>query len=102
MMINAAVAISPDKPFQLGKFELEEPRDDEVLVRIVASGICHTDIAVKQQSVHLPLPMILGHEGSGIVEAIGNHVSELKVGDHVILTSDSCGSCKKCEQKLPS
>ena len=102
MIINAAVAISPDKPFQLGTFELEEPREDEVLVKIAASGICHTDIAVKQQSVHLPLPMILGHEGSGVVEAIGNRVSELKVGDHVILTSDSCGSCKKCEQRLPS
>ena len=102
MIINAAVAISPDKPFQLRKFELEEPREDEVLVKIVASGICHTDIAVKEQSVHLPLPMILGHEGSGIVEDIGKNVTELKIGDHVILTSDSCGLCKKCEQKLPS
>ena len=76
MIINAAVAISPDKPFQLRKFELEEPREDEVLVKIVASGICHTDIAVKEQSVHLPLPMILGHEGSGIVEDIGKNVTE--------------------------
>ncbi len=102
MIIRAAIAISPDQPFQIKEFELEEPRKDEVLVKISASGICHTDIAVKEQSINLPLPMILGHEGSGVVEAIGENISELKIGDHVVLTSDSCGLCSRCEKKLPS
>ena len=61
--IQAAIATDPTTPFTLGDYELEKPRADEVLVRIVASGICHTDIAVKEQSVLLPLPMVLGHEG---------------------------------------
>ncbi len=100
--IQAAIATDPNTPFTLGEYKLEKPRADEVLVRIVASGICHTDIAVKEQSVHLPLPMVLGHEGSGIVEMVGDAVDHLVVGDHVVLSGDSCGSCHKCQHGLPS
>lgn len=100
--IRAAIATDPIKPFILGDYELEKPRADEVLVRIVASGICHTDIAVKEQAVKLPLPMVLGHEGSGIVEMVGDGVKHLSVGDHVVLSGDSCGSCRKCHHGLPS
>lgn len=100
--IQAAVAYSPDQPFTLQTMTLEPPRADEVLVRIVASGICHTDVAVKEQSVLLPLPMVLGHEGSGVVEAVGSSVQHLAVGDHVVLSGDSCGHCHSCHGGLPS
>ncbi len=98
MSLNAlaAVALSPDKPFELQQVDLYPPRDDEVRVRIVAVGICHTDIAVKEQSVQLPLPMVLGHEGAGVVEEVGGAVSHVAVGDHVVLSSDSCGHCRRC------
>ncbi len=100
--ILAAVALSPDQPFLLQTLTLDAPRADEVLVRIVASGICHTDVAVKTQSVLLPLPMVLGHEGSGIVEAVGEAVHHLAVGDHVVLSGDSCGHCSRCHTGMPS
>ena len=67
---TAAVATGPDTPFEFHEVELLPPRADEVLVRIVASGICHTDVAVKEQSVELPLPMVLGHEGAGVVPCV--------------------------------
>lgn len=98
MQIQAAIATRPEDPFEIRSYDLESPRPDEVLVRLVASGICHTDIAVKDQDVKLPLPMILGHEGAGIVEAVGSGVSHLKPGDHVVLSGDSCGVCNKCQQ----
>lgn len=102
MKISAAIAREPDKPFSIESFDLEPPRPDEVLVRVVATGICHTDIAVKEQDVKLPLPMILGHEGAGIVEQVGSAITHVSVGDHVVLSGDSCGHCRKCQQGLPS
>jgi aryl-alcohol dehydrogenase len=100
--ITAAVALSPEQPFTFEEVELEALRADEVRVRIVASGICHTDVAVKQQSVQLPLPMVLGHEGSGVVEEVGSAVHHLTVGDHVVLSSDSCGVCRRCHAGMTS
>ena len=91
MSVTVAVAVSPDEPFAFREVELEDLRDDEVRVRIVGSGICHTDVAVKEQSVELPLPMVLGHEGSGVVEAVGSGVRNVAPGDHVVLSGDSCG-----------
>jgi aryl-alcohol dehydrogenase len=102
MKATAAVALHPDEPFTFADIELQDLRDDEVRVRIVASGICHTDVAVKEQSVKLPLPMVLGHEGSGIVEEVGSAISHLAVGDHVVLSGDSCGVCRRCHAGLPS
>ena len=96
MEVQAAIAINPETPFTIADFQLDDPRADEVLVRLVATGICHTDIAVKNQDVLLPLPMILGHEGAGIVENVGSAVTHLKQGDHVVLSGDSCGTCNKC------
>lgn len=99
--ITAAVATTPEQPFTLERLDLEPPRADEILVRIVATGICHTDISVKNQSVKLPLPMVLGHEGAGVVEAVGSAVTHLQVGDHVVMAGDSCGHCDKCQRSLP-
>jgi len=102
MSVTVAVAVSPDEPFAFREVELQALRDDEVRVRIVGSGICHTDVAVKEQSVELPLPMVLGHEGSGVVEAVGSGVRNVAPGDHVVLSGDSCGICRKCHSGLPS
>ena len=97
----AAIATAPDAPFELREVEVLPPKANEVLVRIVATGICHTDVAVKEQSVQLPLPMVLGHEGAGVVEAVGSTVRHLRVGDHVVLAGDSCGECPRCHDGLP-
>lgn len=74
----------------------DDPRADEVRVRIVAAGMCHTDMVARDQLYEVPLPIVLGHEGSGVVEQIGGHVKKVAVGDHVVLTYMWCGHCKPC------
>ncbi|HVY80687.1 MAG TPA: NAD(P)-dependent alcohol dehydrogenase [Steroidobacteraceae bacterium] len=87
----------------LEEIELEAPRPGEVLVRIVASGICHTDArAGASGGPGTPRPVVLGHEGAGIVEAVGAGVTSLQVGDHVVLSGSSCGQCPSCRHNLPS
>ncbi len=83
--------------------ELETPRAGEVLVRIVASGICHTDArAGASGGPGTPKPVVLGHEGAGVVEEVGAGVTTLEVGDHVVLSGSSCGQCASCQRNLPS
>ncbi|WP_027520568.1 NAD(P)-dependent alcohol dehydrogenase [Bradyrhizobium sp. Ec3.3] len=102
MKIEAAVARSKFGSLTLEALELEEPRDDEVRVRMVATGVCHTDVAVRDGTiVPMPQPMVLGHEGAGIVEKVGKSVVKVKVGDRVILSGDSCGHCPSCQDSLP-
>jgi aryl-alcohol dehydrogenase len=87
----------------LEDLELEGPRQGEVLVRIVASGICHTDArAGASGGPGTPKPVVLGHEGAGIVEEVGPGVTTLKVGDHVVLSGSSCGQCPSCQRNFPS
>jgi aryl-alcohol dehydrogenase len=93
---TAAVLEEKNGPFILREVKLEAPRPDEVLIRMVATGICATDAHVRQQLMPTPLPAILGHEGAGIVERVGSTVSHLKPGDHVVLSYHSCGHCKPC------
>lgn len=94
--ITAAVLRTPANPFTFETITLDEPREDEVLVRIIATGVCHTDILA---SKFLPTtPAVLGHEGAGIVEQVGKSVSKVKPGDHVVLSYLSCGQCKQCFQ----
>ncbi len=81
--------------FDIADLEIAEPRRDEVLVRIVAAGICHTDLAMSERP-NMPRPIVLGHEGAGIVEQVGDDVRDLRRGDHVILTYDYCGECTFC------
>lgn len=94
--ILAAVTRGKGEPFRLEAARLRAPQGDEVLVRIVASGLCHTDLIIRDQYYPVPLPAVLGHEGAGIVEAIGPQVSSLAVGDHVVLTYGHCGHCLPC------
>jgi aryl-alcohol dehydrogenase len=99
MEVKAAVVFEPAGEFKIENLELSEPRDDEVVVRIVATGICHTDLAA--QAGHLPIPAppsVFGHEGAGVVEKVGARVTKVKPGDHVVLAWDYCGTCSSCKQ----
>ena len=96
MRVCAAVIERQDAPFVLQDMTLGAPRPDEVLVRMVATGICATDAHVRQQRIPAPLPAILGHEGAGIVVGVGTSITHLKPGDHVVLSYHSCGQCKPC------
>ena len=97
MRIRAAVVREKAKPFSVEELELEAPRPDEVLVRIVGVGVCHTDVKMRDGARPLPLPIVLGHEGAGVVEAVGSAVSEVRSGDHVVLSFDYCGMCANCQ-----
>ncbi len=95
MKIEAAVVRASDQPFTIEELELDEPRDNEVLVRVVATGICHTDIGVKYSAM-VPQPVVLGHEGAGIVERVGSQVTKVQPGDHVVLSYFTCTTCQNC------
>lgn len=88
--------------FELGTVLMEPPRPDEVLVRIVATGLCHTDLVVRDQVYPVPLPVVLGHEGAGIVEAVGSAVTKVAPGDHVALSFMHCGQCRPCLDGSPA
>lgn len=102
MNIKAAVVREAGGPFLIEDIELEEPRADEVLVKIVSSGLCHTDLVARMQYIPFPLPGVMGHEGAGIVEKVGSHVKKVKVGDHVATSFTSCGICPSCRQGIPT
>jgi aryl-alcohol dehydrogenase len=96
MQIHAALTRSPAAAFSIESVELDEPRDDEILVRMVAAGICHTDLGVKAAWPTASAPLVLGHEGAGVVEAVGSAVTSVAPGDHVLLSYRSCRSCAAC------
>ncbi|WP_114953331.1 NAD(P)-dependent alcohol dehydrogenase [Sphingosinicella terrae] len=101
MRIQAAVSRADSPAPAIETVELEGPRRDELLVRIVATGICHTDLHAHEGRLS-PLPIVLGHEGAGIVEAIGESVVGFAPGDHVVLSGSSCGLCPNCAANVPS
>jgi aryl-alcohol dehydrogenase len=94
--ITAAVIEKTGAPFILQELDLDGPRPDEILVRIVAVGICQTDVHVRDRVQPPGLPMVLGHEGSGVVEEVGAGVTAVKPGDRVVLSYDACGQCRFC------
>jgi aryl-alcohol dehydrogenase len=103
--VRIAAAVSRDgQPHPLIEaVDLEAPRADEVRVRIVATGICHTDLLCHAgRGVPVPKPIVLGHEGAGIVEEAGAGVTDLAVGDHVVLSGGSCGTCPSCRAARPT
>jgi aryl-alcohol dehydrogenase len=93
---NAAVARSIHGPFEFEELVLDEPRAGEVRVRMVATGVCHTDMAVLDGWIPTAFPIVLGHEGAGVIEQVGEGVDHLSPGDHVILSFASCGECVEC------
>jgi len=100
--IEAAVLRRQGGPLRIESLELEGPRDDEALVRLVASGICHTDIDFCDSWTEADGPLVLGHEGAGVVEQVGAGVEEISAGDHVVLSYHSCGLCRHCLAGRPA
>lgn len=95
MKIQAAVFREAARA-ELETLTLDDPRSDEVLVQVVASGVCHTDLKVLESGL-TPGPVVLGHEGSGVVAAVGDAVRGLAVGDRVVMSFASCGACACCQ-----
>lgn len=100
--IQAAVLRTKGGPLRIESLTLEGPRHDEILVRIVASGICHTDIDMCDSWDDGDGPVVLGHEGAGVVESVGKSVKSVKRGDHVVLSYQSCGCCRQCLSGPPT
>jgi aryl-alcohol dehydrogenase len=94
---RAAILDEVGGAFAVHDVEVAEPAAGEVLVKTVAAGICHTDLAVQSGALPMQLPGVLGHEGAGIVEAVGAGVTHVRPGDHVLLSFDSCGHCANCQ-----
>ena len=95
--MRAAVLREFGQPLTIEDVDIDRPGTNEVLIRTVASGVCHTDLSYWSGTQPHPLPMVLGHEACGVVEEIGQGVSNVKVGDHVVTCMTSfCGHCKHC------
>ncbi len=101
MKTEAAVLYGKDEPFRLEQVELAPPKSGEVLVEVAASGICHTDAVARAQIIPVPLPVVLGHEGSGVVMEVGPGVTTLHPGDHVGFSFGCCGQCGSCLSAQP-
>src|SRR5690606_32560684 len=99
---QAAICRGHDHPFTIEPVELAELRPDELLVRVIACGICHTDLAVRDAQLPVPLPVVLGHEGAGVVEAVGSAVTAAQPGDRVVMSFNSCGACPSCAIDAPT
>jgi aryl-alcohol dehydrogenase len=103
MQIQAAVLRHTHGDFSIETVDLDTPQADEVRVQVVATGLCHTDLTVRDGVFPFPAtPNILGHEGAGIVTAVGAAVRDIEVGDHVVMSFAFCGSCPRCAEGMPS
>ena len=98
-MAKAAVLTAIGQPLEIrDNVEVEAPHAHEVKVRMVASGVCHSDLSVQNGTIMSPVPVVLGHEGAGIVEEIGDGVTSVKPGDHVVISwVPQCGDCYFCQ-----
>jgi len=102
LTVQVAVLREAGAPLQIESATLGAPSPTEVRVRVVATGVCHTDMVVRDQLFPTPLPIVLGHEGAGVVEAVGSAVTTVVPGDHVVMTYMSCGLCSPCETGHPA
>ena len=102
MQIKAAVTREANAAFVIEDVHIEAPRCDEILIKVLACGICHTDELARIQALPVPLPIVLGHEGCGIVEEVGADVREFKPGDRVAVSFGYCGTCAQCAAGNPT
>jgi S-(hydroxymethyl)glutathione dehydrogenase/alcohol dehydrogenase len=103
MKIRAALITEPQQPIRIETLDLDPPRAGEVLVQIKACGVCHSDYHLISGATKHPLPVVPGHEGAGIVEAVGDGVTRIKSGDHVVLNwAPNCGHCFYCLRGKPN
>ncbi len=101
--MKAAVMFGVGKPLEICDIELDEPRPHEVLVTVKASGLCHSDLHTMKTDFGWPVPLVLGHEVSGVVDFVGSEVTAVKVGDHVVANLiSSCGVCQRCCSGVPT
>lgn len=98
----AAVVSGANTDYVLEELELAEMQTDEVLVKMVASGMCMSDETIRRGNTAVAFPVVLGHEGAGIVEKVGSAVKNFKVGDQVVMSYAYCGHCESCQQGRPS
>ncbi|WP_026821130.1 NAD(P)-dependent alcohol dehydrogenase [Arthrobacter castelli] len=96
METRAAVATAPDTDLDIRDVQVDDPGPDEIRVKIAASGVCHTDAIIRDQWYPVPLPVVLGHEGAGTVEAVGSAVEGFSTGDKVVIGPAFCGHCEQC------
>jgi S-(hydroxymethyl)glutathione dehydrogenase/alcohol dehydrogenase len=97
MKTKAAVVYEPGKPIEIEELDLDEPQAGEVLIRYTHAGLCHSDVHVAHGDLEARLPMVLGHEGAGIIEEVGPGVTRVKPGDHVVCSFiPNCGTCRYC------
>lgn len=102
MKVTAAVARAAGQDFTLETVELDDPRPDEIRVRVAAVGVCHTDLVAREGGMPFALPAVLGHEGAGVVESVGSAVTKVAPGDRVAITFRSCGQCARCQSGDPA
>jgi NDMA-dependent alcohol dehydrogenase len=101
--MRAAVLYSWNEPFKVEDVELSAPRQGEVRVKLVASGVCHSDLSIQRGTLPMPPPRIIGHEGAGVVEEVGPGVTSVAPGDHVVLCwMYPCGHCIECGRGRPA
>src|SRR6266511_3514798 len=101
--MGLAAPYAQSKPLAIEEVELDPPEQGEVLVRIGAAGLCHSDLSVIDGNRPRPTPMVLGHEAAGVVEKVGSGVDDLAVGDHVVMVFvPSCGHCLPCAEGRPA
>jgi aryl-alcohol dehydrogenase len=98
----AAVSRTTGAPLSVETVSIGEPRADEVLVQVVATGICHTDVGMRDSPDRVPKPIVLGHEGAGIVIKVGAAVRKVQPGEHVVMSFNSCGHCSSCSHGDPA
>ncbi|MGS2811217.1 NAD(P)-dependent alcohol dehydrogenase [Nocardia sp. MW-W600-9] len=101
MRTTAVLSRDPAAAFSVEDVEIDEPRGGEILVRIAAAGICHTDLVTRRAGA-ADRPILLGHEGAGVVAAVGPQVRTVRPGDHVVLTFRHCGECATCVDGRPA
>lgn len=99
--IEAAIVEAPGGSMRIERLRIDPPGQGQVLVRIVACGVCHTDMVMQAGALPVPFPVVLGHEGAGIVAAIGEGVTHVVPGDHVLMSFNSCGACPACTDHEP-
>lgn len=102
MRTTVALVEAPGADFELVEVDLDQPRAGEVLVRVVATGLCHTDITMRSFLPESMFPNVFGHEGTGVVEEVGEGVEGISVGDHVVLSFRSCRGCAACRDGIPA
>jgi aryl-alcohol dehydrogenase len=102
MQTTAAVLHSPDGRFEIDELDLAPPGPGEVLIRLVGTGMCHTDLSMREVHRPTPYPVVLGHEGSGHVSVLGAGVTGLEIGQPVVLSYASCGNCRRCRTGEPT